>query len=442
MCVYADETGYRFWNSKKDPMPFKTRDNAGLKILEETPDYIQYICKNAVMTTAEQYVVGSYDTFMVRMRDIEGSQELMRSYNITWTSQDSINLFHEINNAELERISNTPIMLPENEENQPLILESKTVPVDYDCCFTVRKDDNYSFYINEGYENLWSNTLSANLNTINSKSGTGVETISYINKVNGGIFKLKGTSNTSVPFIFIRPVGINQDDILSSTGYCSFNRIGYKVGTTGGIPSNTLTYVDNIFKITNAKMVNVNFMVTVLKESQSQIGEDYDVEVDFKNFQITKTSTQKPFVKSIQPNCKLAFNTPATSETHSFIMKNINFKNDLDPNSVQKVAVLYSTHDYTQEWIPFNGRDLKNEYYSCFISNIYKSLFNDVYINNSNISINGKGKTTGTLNFTLVTPYTQKPNTFSQLLIYENDERGGMTETELKAELAKDIRLK
>ncbi|MGL6132547.1 MAG: hypothetical protein ACRCZ9_13120, partial [Fusobacteriaceae bacterium] len=60
MCLYADATGVRNWNSVNDQMPIKTINMAGIQKWEETEDYIIYLDKDAVMTTVEQYVTGAY----------------------------------------------------------------------------------------------------------------------------------------------------------------------------------------------------------------------------------------------------------------------------------------------------------------------------------------------------------------------------------------------
>ncbi|MGL4790364.1 MAG: hypothetical protein ACRCW1_03050 [Anaerotignaceae bacterium] len=118
------------------------------------------------------------------------------------------------------------------------------------------------------------------------------------------------------------------------------------------------------------------------------------------------------------PTGKLAFETPATGETHSFVMKNAKKTQN------KQYGALYSTRDTAPcelAWYKVDGDIL--------FSNLYKEI----------VSIANMGQSlSGFLSFA-DNPYKSNylTSSFTQLLIY----KANLTETELKTELAKDIKL-
>lgn len=150
----GNENGYYVYNDPRDPMPINTLNGSGLKVWEETEDYIIYIDKDVETISVEKYVVGSYQTFLERKADIEGNMELVKSYT-TWTQEDDSNFLIQCNNEALEKLSKSPSIIPETgEEIPPSVLGSRTVPITYNCCFRVDRKSG-EIYIGEGYENLW-----------------------------------------------------------------------------------------------------------------------------------------------------------------------------------------------------------------------------------------------------------------------------------------------
>ncbi|MGL5711812.1 MAG: hypothetical protein ACRCX2_02230 [Paraclostridium sp.] len=151
MCLYADATGVRNWDSVNDQMPIKTINMAGIQKWEETEDYIIYLDKDAVMTTVEQYVTGAYDKFQDVKALIDTFTEMLSENGIEWTTEDDSKLFTDINDSMLEEIINTPTQLDEPTEIQTFT--SKAVPTTYECCFRTDKK-NGEIYIGEGYNNV------------------------------------------------------------------------------------------------------------------------------------------------------------------------------------------------------------------------------------------------------------------------------------------------
>lgn len=401
--VHATPQGLFSYNRFDDKMPFKTKDNAGLQILEETPDYIQYICKNAIFTTVQKYVPGVYQTFMERMIDIESSNDLIKSYNIEWTHEDNSNLFIQLNNEALEKLESQPMMLPiEGEEpTQPIVLEPKTVPTTYDCCFTVRKDDNYSLYINEGYENLFPINI-----FFDYGNGYFYKSLKNPNSVYNVLKMVTSVPNLKyyVKYEEVKNVGINDMKVHINQG---------------SLPTLTIQPSDRIS--------DYGGIITTVTQAQFQIRFDAlevntEIKFDIKKPIIVNSNTQKPFVKTIQPNCKLAFETFATSETHSFIMKGIE-------QNVSDYFVIYSCdNNFTDQ---LYSRDRTTKPYNVYRSKSFKpQLTGDdaTYL----------GVTKGLLligAFRGIT--TSSINSFKQLLIY----KGNLAEAELKAELSKGFKL-
>lgn len=416
LCVYADERGLRYWNDKKDPMPFKTINNNGLKIWEETEDYIIYIDKDAITTTVEKYVVGSYQIFMERMKDIERSNELIKSYNIEWTSEDNSKLFIQINNESLEKLEQSPMLLPE--DTIQIVLDPKTVPTSYDCCFTVRKDDNYSLYINDGYENLF---------------GTKVYSENWADSGNSTIKPTFTSDKWSFNFYTGDGIGNNryfrEFKVDPDTDYCYSLKY-----THSELPNNSIVFdkTNNYKTILTVANMNENFKFrTPLECVQIRVHHGYaqaDGEVgrllSGVKLQITKTKTSKPFIKSIQPNCKVVFDTNATSGSHSFIIKNM----FIDKNISTSKIPLSHKNNAGGEYVGLNS--IFSESYLIF-SSIYTQP--NIAIQNKGIAVDNLQLNYWDGNFL---------TSLSQLLIYKNDERGGMTQAELDIELAKDIRLK
>ena len=152
MRMYADKNGIKQHLNPTDNTLFKTLNNNGLKIWEETEDYWIYMDKDVVTTTVQQYVTGAFDRYLEMNRTIDSNISLLKSYNIEWTTEDKCRLFESINDSMLNELASQASDLG-IEDSQPLVLEPKTVPIEYLCCFIVDKETK-EFYVEEGYENL------------------------------------------------------------------------------------------------------------------------------------------------------------------------------------------------------------------------------------------------------------------------------------------------
>ncbi|MGL5191715.1 MAG: hypothetical protein ACRC7S_18900 [Cetobacterium sp.] len=154
----------------------------------------------------------------------------------------------------------------------------------------------------------------------------------------------------------------------------------------------------------------IDFACTVFADGQIWVGEGYSV-----------GAVDKPPCPVNVPSGKLAFVTPATSGTHSFVMKGMVALSDnirfllFNPNAgdTYKTGATY---------------DMSGDY---------------IYSKNTNKFADqtvGEWKPTGVSSSSIVVTNkgTNTYKSFTQLLIY----KANLTETELKAELAKDIKLR
>ncbi|MGL4645321.1 MAG: hypothetical protein ACRCVH_13430 [Vagococcus fluvialis] len=418
--LWVDQYGLKKYDNPRDPFPFKTINNSGIKIMEETEDYQIWIDKDAVMTTVEKYVTGSYQTFLERKADIDGSVELLSLHEIEWTAQDDAKLFKDINNEALVKLEQSSTMLLVDGENevQPIILEPKTVPTTYECCFRVDKKEK-NFYIGEGYENLFTKPSFEN----------------SIMMIEGAVKTYD--ENLNIAKIYVDNGKITNKGILTVADYASdgikfnFNSSINRL-VTSGVNSTTLSFRSDSSR---AKLEDMRyFSMTTGMDDYSAVtpkrvliypadGYDTDVivslDIEFKNPIITKTDTSKPFVKSVMPSGKLAFVTPATSDTHSFMMKSIVLETQKPYCHFYFAQDLWnaSTYEFIKtKTVPTSG--IKTDVY---FSKNYRTL----------VDITNPGKTTGIL---YIHPknarYTEIPDSFTQLVIY----KGNLTEAELKAE--------
>lgn len=306
----ADENGLQYYNNPNDPMPIKTINMAGLQKWEETDDYIIYVDKDAVMTTVQNYVTGTYDLFLERKNQIDGAMELLKENGIEWTAEDDSKLLQDINLAQLERIASMPTTMDESTEIQAF--ETRTVPTTYECCFRTDKKTG-EIYIGEGYENLWSvfqiNTKCAEA----SKNSNGHLNVKFVGDVsNFWIIKseqqtTQGSYSTTCVIVSssvpLSPSHLNLNH--NSTTYNEVKNVDLiEIGKTYNILNECK--VEGIFNLASFRVLSV----IVQKDSVFELA-----------LQITKTSTQKPFVKSVMPNGKLSFVTDANEATHTFILK-------------------------------------------------------------------------------------------------------------------------
>lgn len=286
-------------------MPIKTMNNNGLQVLEEVPgEYKIYIDKDAVMTTVAKYAPGSYQTFMERKADVDNSRSLLKGYKIEWTQKDDSDLFIQCNNETISKIENQPMTL--DEPTQPVVLEPKTVPTTYECCFRMDKKSG-EIYIGEGYENLFSSARNwANVVDVVETTGNATEgwyTAKWIGANRTDSFNPFVTNNLTV----------NSGDVFSFNFKCKtdckINMVGF--GGPDGQFSSDLNSITASTSTTNRHLT--------LRYQQIAFTQGWQETV--YNICITKTSTPKPFVKSVMPSGKLAFVTEVNETTHTFLNK-------------------------------------------------------------------------------------------------------------------------
>ncbi|MGL5716657.1 MAG: hypothetical protein ACRCX2_26820, partial [Paraclostridium sp.] len=337
-------------------------------------------------------------------------------------NKDDADLFIQINNDEVAKIESQPMMLPVDgeEQVQPMVLEPRTVPTTYDCCFTVRKDDNYSLYINDGYENF------ADKEPLHQ---TGLT--SDIQYLNDGWAKVtyseSGNTSSNRIYLSIRKLPISDD--IGVHFSAKFRNVNGEFNVFGGdFNGGRLSFskegtVSGI--LTNTQTPGRGFNTFIYSKSPQQ---NFEIELD--KCQITKTPTPKPFVKTIQPNCKMAFNTPATSETHSFIIKNmINGYRPITQRVITGEA--YEIIQLSNSLSTEKALEGKN---TNLLSSTYKTTIIDTNLIEYETIVVNKSKQRNILNLCWYDTEKQfRTISFSQLLIY----KGNLTEAELKAELAK-----
>ncbi|MGL5717611.1 MAG: hypothetical protein ACRCX2_31645 [Paraclostridium sp.] len=414
--VYADKTGLKIYNDPADPMPIKTTNMAGLQKWEETEDYIIYLCKDATMTTVQNYVTGTFQTFQERISDIESSQELMKSYSIEWTEQDSINLINEINNEALVKLEQSVMMLPVDGENevQPIILEPKTVPTTYECCFRVDKKEK-NFYIGEGYENF------ADKKPLNQTGLTS--TIDYLSD---GWARVTYTEsgNTSSNRVYLSKLKQPISDEVGVYFKANFRNVNGGFSVFGGdFNGNRLSFSKDgivVGNLTNTQKPDAGFATFIFSNSVQQ---SFEIELD--KLIITKTSTPKPFVKSVMPSGKLAFVTGATSETHSFLGKSFNFLKSTDFKGTFLRGVRHGQNGRNEYIKPNKESDVDILVTKNLCKSFDKNIWSLGVIGDSGISTGVRYIASGSYNY--------DAKSFTQLLIY----KANLTETELKAENGK-----
>ncbi|MGL5049339.1 MAG: hypothetical protein ACRC6E_01735 [Fusobacteriaceae bacterium] len=418
-----------FYNKKdSDPMPIKTRNMNGLQKWEETEDYIIYIDKDAVMTTVENYVVGAYDLFMERKANVDSNESLMKDYEIEWTEEDDSKLMLDINNYLLSQ----PVTLEEDEVSPSL--ETKVVPTTYEACFRVDKKTK-DVYVGEGYENVY---LPRNKWTTIGVGATIIQT-----NLEGGWKK----AIIKVPNGDYSP-RIESETFIGNQSYFSEikirnNKKEFKMHVwvdADGVSGKTIPVADS-----STHFEGNNFNSALEPIRFNIVAGVLDLEFEFFCF-ATKTATEKPFVKTVMPNCKLDIITTAEPLTHSFIIKDSKPTSKIDPltgdfysTAISLMFMAGAVTNTTNR--TFEGVDTKT--YRGFFTTLYSKSFNSILDNNNvrirDVKSNPNPPVEGSVSLVSICDkrYIYNQETFKQLLIY----KGNLTENELIAENNKSITL-
>ncbi|MGL5712820.1 MAG: hypothetical protein ACRCX2_07360, partial [Paraclostridium sp.] len=321
LCFYGDSTGIKEWNRNSDPMPIKTMNNNGLQVLEEVPgEYKIYIDKDAVFTTVAKYAPGSYQTFMERKADVDNSRSLLKGYKIEWTQQDDSELFIQCNNEAISKIENQPMTL--DEPTQPVVLEPKTVPATYECCFRMDKKSG-EFYIGEGYERKYVGFNGFSVGGIFGSSGFSVVS-DNVDSEGYRTVAIEKTGDTSASRDYFISCG-------KSTPSNKINHIivdielpaGVTIEQTRGSGIDPYTKrADGMYEcFTTANSGNNYDRLFSLKKSMS-VGEM--VAVKYKIYSVYEdlpSPNPKPHINSVMPSGKLDRISNANESTRTFLNK-------------------------------------------------------------------------------------------------------------------------
>lgn len=453
LCFYGDSTGLRYWNNKKDPMPIQGLDmSKGLEhYCVEHVEGVYKIYSDGEIQTVMGYA-GLGDLYNEAMKTIY-EEEITRGVDIQSRTHITSNIeFHRMlveqlnqdNIAKVE-IEQAQLLSSRNileEEVQPLVMSEQRVITSINFCCRVDLEDG-SIYIGEGYENIWNNTIEK---TIFTNRPELVET-----KIDNKYF-INGTTTGSM-WINFSKYGINIP-IKTGEEYCINHNFKFKlseslkskiidVSTSGGVGFANISCDSSIidkkdiwsWTTTNQKFrVNQNasylgnmcFPNIYINANPNTVTFNETDWIEIIQMQTTITNKQVPFVQSHMPSGKLTFITNATSGTHSFIGN--------------KFISTFSSDGRSFLFGQTSQGIINSETFITNKDNMSPILSKEY---NNASSIFSKGLSTGLL--TLRPRHGslgQTLNSFSQLLIYENDERGGMTQAELEGELAKDIKLK
>ncbi|MGL6167462.1 MAG: hypothetical protein ACRC0Y_04145 [Fusobacteriaceae bacterium] len=428
-----------FYNKKdSDPMPIKTRNMNGLQKWEETEDYIIYLDKDAVMTTVENYVVGAYDLFMERKANVDSNESLMKDYKIEWTEEDDSKLMLDTNNYLLSQ----PVTLEEDEVSPSL--ETKVVPTTYEACFRVDKKTK-DVYVGEGYENLYDGdfTIPDCFEKEGDKYVVRVDpllTSRWVNFIDTPTTYLAGQVNNyrseshqlevsdrlkerfvSVGFFGGSPGYITNSSTISQTFFYKENIL-----TFGG--TKKFDAVKNISSASHGLLTNVYWNM----DENTPIDNITNGDCWFKvlKYMVTKTATEKPFVKTIMPNAKLALMSSCASDTHSFVMKDVV---NLDAVDGRTWVLGLSSNPNVKEEVMSNG----GAYSDVLVSSLFKrALKKDGGIGSVSL-IQSLANIQTVFNITNGQLPERRVDTFKQLLIY----KGNLTEARLLAENNKSITL-
>lgn len=306
MRMYADKNGIKQHLNPADNTLFKTLNNNGLKIWEETEDYLIYIDKDAITTTVQQYVTGAFDRYLEMNRTIDSNISLLRSYNIEWTTQDKCKLFESINDSMLNELASQASNLG-IEEPQPLVLGSKTVPIEYLCCFRVDKETK-EFYVEEGYENIYQymtfNYTGGNQNQIVQEE-KDYYLITPTSLYNGNEF-----------YFNLFPVSTDYHGkiIIKSEIPLTTTRTNYDREL---LSFNNDIHIFNINKEKTTKVSWMGWDESYSNNRTLKINTTYKI---YKKVLITKTSETKPYIQSIIPDCKITLNG-IDPTTHTVLYK-------------------------------------------------------------------------------------------------------------------------
>ncbi|MGL5315180.1 MAG: hypothetical protein ACRC92_18135, partial [Peptostreptococcaceae bacterium] len=412
--VYADKTGLKIYNDPADPMPLnisggKTLDECKV---EETEDYIIYADGGTQTRMGRKGLAQKYIEALntIYSEEIEKGSNILSPKHLTSEVQfhsDLLDILNDEHNKEIEaayeaqlKVKNT---LTDEPYLEPLSEQRVFVSINFACRIDKKTGE---FYIGEGYENIVSTTVNG-----------GIE----IQKIQDGLFKLVATRTSYSSVVWYR-------GLESNTNYSYYWNTVKNVGNFLRVRTPDNTFVNSFYSTNSLGEITMRTVETkpqfdlVYELEEGEIGREVEVKM-----QLTKTSTPKPFVKSVMPNGKLAFVTNATSETHSFVMKGVNV-----PNSSTKDHFYFCSDRFgvVYEYCDVTGASGKDGL-SYMVSK--DAVLSNVLGVTPRVFVKGVSGGVFSIRPTTNSDYKQFSQSFTQLLIY----KGNFTETELKAENGK-----
>lgn len=427
--VESTPNGLFIYNRFDDKMPLSISGGKKLEecLVEETEDYKIYADGGTQIRMGRTGLAQKYIEALntIYSEEIEKGSNILSPKHLTSEVQfhsDLLDILNDEHNKEIEaayeaqlKVRNT---LTDEPYLEPLSEQRVFVAINFACRIDKKSGE---IYIGEGYENLFTGTLSINdgykvlelIETENDFVYTVENTRGDVNSI-FSIFT-KDVSFSGETFVYSQAYGIlsneNKENILISNSYDS------KIDIT---PNSDKT-LDNIIKRSTSN-ISVRF-----GNANKTLGNVTKFIISKKIFlrKAKNLTDKKPFVKSIMPSGKLAFVTNATSETHSFVMKENKHTNEEFYSS-------FYIKGYTSNFNHIRSTTKLNNTGDFLVSNKYKQLISDIgnfSLVEANINFDS-----GVLNFAYINPVTES---FKQLLIY----KGNLTEEELKAENNKGFRL-
>ena len=423
LALQGTRRGLEFWNDSTDKMSIKTFIGKSIEecVYEETDDYIIYCDRT---TTVMNAMPNLYTRFLEWEEEntVEISENVART--LTGIEKDYKKILYDLNCELIEEELNKPTLynMTLEEEEKPTftwdMLTDEVMPTpEHFACRVDKKTGE--IYVGEGYENLGSDVTSCSGSWIIWQSFENGE-ISIMSKPNTDIIGRIVNTKTSVGegFIYSYKYSAEGYHIVRLLDGSNFTDINYN--NEYRIVTATISPERNVSEDTNSCLAYTDIR-------------DTETLIKIKDIQITKTSTTKPFVRKFMPNGKLSVITNATSETHSFVMKNIRHDH------------IKGSQFYTNNWHLHVGAGDNGALLSGNQKTIDSTIGNTdiVYVDiakSKTAKINcfdykfspACGGHSGILISPLIFPYSDERNvvSFKQLLVY----KGNLTEEELRTE--------
>lgn len=305
LCVYGDSTGLRYWNNKNDPMPIQGLDMSnGLEhyCVEHVEGVYKIYSDGAIVETMGYSGLGDlynealqtiYTEEIARGVDIQSRTHITSDINFHRMLVEQLN---QDNIARVEREQSLRVV--SDIEEQPLVKSMQRVITTINFCARVDLEDG-SIYIGEGYENLFTDLTITN-GTIDNVDERGFVTF---------------TCTTGVAIVHSRkPLIATTQYSVSAECLGEFSNFQVSFNQDSFIREDINFDSTRVIKKTKATTINIASDRSVCLRTEIN-------KTRTGRICLTKTSTSKPFVKSMMPLCKVAYTTNANPTTHTILVK-------------------------------------------------------------------------------------------------------------------------